>query len=665
MAEEPKIRIETREELIYLLAEAAAVEHSLMCSYLYAAWSLKRRESDGLTADQVAAVNKWKRIITSVAIEEMTHLTLANNLLLSIGAGPYLSRPNFPVPPTYYPTGIVVELARFSPAVLDHFIYLERPEGKELHDAAEFVHPLDYHRTMPKGRLMPSAQDYTTQGHLYRGIRHGLAVLAHHVGEKALFIGDVASQVGPAEAHLPGLCTVTDLASAEAAIQTIIEQGEGAPAHSENSHYNRFLDVRHQYDAFIAADPTFEPAFPVAHNPVMRKPLNPENRVFIDSPEAARVLDFANSIYGHMLRCLVQSFGRGDDAVGKRHFVGTAIDLMELLPAVANHLASLPASHHHPGVNAGITFTMLRDIAHLPSGPAEMRMMAERVAELAKQARHIFPAGHELGGVADSLDRITANFGVPDLKTVGGSHPLPAGKAPSPAAVPPAKPKADDLPPGAGEDTVEVAKGKDVTIAFHAKRCIHARFCVLGAPAVFRANTPGEWIYPDAMATDALVRVAHECPSGAIRYTRNDGGPAEAPPPVNVMNLRENGPYAFRAELNVVGCADVGFRATLCRCGASKRKPFCDGSHNAIAFKASGEPETLPSEPLAVRNGVLTVDPERNGPFRVTGNLEICTGTGRTVDRVTSARLCRCGHSATKPFCDNTHLRIGFEADGN
>ena len=81
--------------------------------------------------------------------------------------------------------------------------------------------------------------------------------------------------------------------------------------------------------------------------------------------------------------------------------------------------------------------------------------------------------------------------------------------------------------------------------------------------------------------------------------------------------------------------------------------------------KASGEPETLPSEPLAVRNGVLTVDPERNGPFRVTGNLEICTGTGRTVDRVTSARLCRCGHSATKPFCDNTHLRIGFEADGN
>src|SRR4029079_10706254 len=282
---EPKIRIETREELIYLLAEAAAVEHCLMCSYLFAAWSLKRGESDGLTAEQTVSVERWKKVITSVAIEEMAHLTMANNLLVSIGAGPHLSRPNFPVPPTYFPTGIVVELARFSPSVLDHFIFLERPEGKELHVAAEFVHKLDYHRTLPKGRLMPSSQDYTTQGHLYRGIRHGLEVLTHHIGEKELFCGDVGAQIGPADASLPGLSLITDLKSAEAALQTIIEQGEGAPEHSENSHYARFMTVRHEYDAFVAADPAFDPAFPVAHNPVMRRPLDPHNRVFIDMPE--------------------------------------------------------------------------------------------------------------------------------------------------------------------------------------------------------------------------------------------------------------------------------------------------------------------------------------------------------------------------------------------
>jgi CDGSH-type Zn-finger protein len=48
----------------------------------------------------------------------------------------------------------------------------------------------------------------------------------------------------------------------------------------------------------------------------------------------------------------------------------------------------------------------------------------------------------------------------------------------------------------------------------------------------------------------------------------------------------------------------------------------------------------------------------------VEGNVEICAGTGRTVARVTQARLCRCGHSQTRPFCDLSHVAAGFEADG-
>ncbi|MEX1181108.1 MAG: ferritin-like protein, partial [Cucumibacter sp.] len=272
---EPKIRIENREELIYLLAEAAAIEHNVMCCYLYAAWSLKRGERDGLTPDEAAAVRRWKDAIFTVAIEEMTHLTLAGNLACSVGAAPHLAHPNFPIPPGYHPSGLVVELAGFSRQVLEHFIFIERPEGKELHDATEFVHPLDYHRTQPRGRLMPNAQDYLTVGHLYRGIRHGFERLSHHMGEKALFCGDPAAQIGPSDAALPGLSIVTDLKSAEAAIETIIEQGEGAPAHSEDSHYQRFLDVRREYEDLSAANPNFKPAFPVAHNPVMRRPVDP------------------------------------------------------------------------------------------------------------------------------------------------------------------------------------------------------------------------------------------------------------------------------------------------------------------------------------------------------------------------------------------------------
>ena len=192
---------------------------------------------------------------------------------------------------------------------------------------------------------------------------------------------------------------------------------------------------------------------------------------------------------------------------------------------------------------------------------------------------------------------------------------------------------------------------------------------MLEAPTVFKANTPGEWIYPDTMAAERLVDVAHKCPSGAIRYERHDGGEAEAAPPVNTLRLRENGPYALHAEYELVG-HERALRATLCRCGQSKRKPWCDGSHTAAGFTATGEPATGAAQPLVQRNGLLTVTPLRNGPLAVAGNLELCAGTGRTVVRigapnVAEVRLCRCGQSHNKPYCDGSHIAAGFEAAGS
>ncbi|OUS08712.1 iron-binding protein [Rhodobacterales bacterium 52_120_T64] len=201
-----------------------------------------------------------------------------------------------------------------------------------------------------------------------------------------------------------------------------------------------------------------------------------------------------------------------------------------------------------------------------------------------------------------------------------------------------------------------------MVLSFDTKRCVHARLCVLGAPNVFLSGVEGQWIFPDKMETEALRTVAHSCPSGAVSYVPKRETQAEPAPEVNVVYLREDGPYAFKAPIIMDG-EEAGFRATLCRCGASKNKPFCDGSHKDIGFKITGEPETRESEPLAVRNGPLTVKSQKNGPLVVSGNLEICAGTGRNIDRVQSVRLCRCGGSKTKPFCDNTHLKIGFKSD--
>jgi CDGSH-type Zn-finger protein/uncharacterized Fe-S cluster protein YjdI len=215
--------------------------------------------------------------------------------------------------------------------------------------------------------------------------------------------------------------------------------------------------------------------------------------------------------------------------------------------------------------------------------------------------------------------------------------------------------------PHRGEDGVDRIDGRHLTLIYEGKRCIHARFCVTGAPGVFLANVQGPWIRPDAITAARLVEIAHACPSGAIRYERHDGEPDEPVPPVNLLAVREAGPYAVRGDLRVAGRPEL--RATLCRCGASKNKPYCDGSHHEVAFAATGEPATTTQvEMLANRGGTLEIEPELDGPLAVRGNLEITSGTGRVVSRLVQARLCRCGGSATKPFCDGTHARIGFRA---
>ena len=211
--------------------------------------------------------------------------------------------------------------------------------------------------------------------------------------------------------------------------------------------------------------------------------------------------------------------------------------------------------------------------------------------------------------------------------------------------------------------SVEEIRGKLALIRFEAKKCIHSRQCVLGRPDVFVPNVEGEWIHPDAATPEEVAALAYNCPSGAIHYERLDGGEQEQPPLVNLVRVRENGPLALHADLNLVGHEDTRFRATLCRCGQSANKPFCDGSHNAAHFTATGEPLTKESEPLATRNGPLKVTPTKNGPLLVEGSVEVCAGTGRTINRMTKAAFCRCGQSANKPYCDGTHARVGFVSE--
>jgi CDGSH-type Zn-finger protein/uncharacterized Fe-S cluster protein YjdI len=208
----------------------------------------------------------------------------------------------------------------------------------------------------------------------------------------------------------------------------------------------------------------------------------------------------------------------------------------------------------------------------------------------------------------------------------------------------------------------EEVRGQRVAILFDGAKCIHSRHCVLDRPDVFVPNVQGEWIYPDRATPEEVAGLAKSCPSGAIAFMRLDGGPEEHAPIVNVVRIRENGPLAIHADMEIAGHGPQ-LRATLCRCGASKRKPFCDASHVAAGFRSTGETDPADSQPLAERAGPLKVTPLPNGPLLVEGNLEVCTGTGKTVNRVSKTALCRCGQSANKPYCDGSHARVGFTSE--
>ena len=207
----------------------------------------------------------------------------------------------------------------------------------------------------------------------------------------------------------------------------------------------------------------------------------------------------------------------------------------------------------------------------------------------------------------------------------------------------------------------EIVRGSKVTIRFDARRCIHSRHCVLDRPDVFVPNVQGAWIHPDRASADEVLEIAHNCPSGAIQCEAADGPALERAPIVNTVRVRENGPLAIRAPIALDGVPQ-GYRLTLCRCGQSRNKPYCDGSHTAAGFTATGEPAVVESKPLAQRNGTVAITASKDGPLHLVGNVEIVSGTGKTIKRVTDTWLCRCGHSKNKPYCDGSHKVIGFRS---
>jgi len=138
--------------------------------------------------------------------------------------------------------------------------------------------------------------------------------------------------------------------------------------------------------------------------------------------------------------------------------------------------------------------------------------------------------------------------------------------------------------------TRKTYRGDRIDVSFDFDLCIHVGACLLGLPGVFELGRR-PWVLPDAADPDAVAEVVTRCPSGALQYQRHDGGRDEQPSATATVTPLRDGPLLVAGRIDVTredGIIEQLPRATLCRCGLSKNKPFCDNSHLPGEFTAPG-----------------------------------------------------------------------------
>jgi hypothetical protein len=460
--------IEHREALIYMLCEAAELEHGIMCQYLFAAFSLKQSVDEGLTEGELAAVQRWRRVVARVASEEMLHLALVQNLLSAIGSAPHLSRPNLPAPASHFPAAVRLALVPFGEQALRHFMFLERPEGMALRDVEGLDDALA--RATPlidEGDIVPRGQDFATVGHLYRSIEHGIERLAEKYGERWLFVGPPRAQATQKDWPWSDLVAVTDVASAQRAIDTILEQGEGARGHWETAHFGQFVQILDEYSQMAADNPAFDPVRPVLPAKVRRGERDDDRVPLITDRDAARCADLFNVAYEVLLQTLQRYFAHTEETDEQLSTLAdAAIGLMvRVLRPLGGLITTLPVGREHPGRTAGPSFELFYESDYLlPHREAAWLLLEERLRDAATfcgvlhgdcdrlTAVRLAPVEDALADIADSLAAHYADW--------GGSSRF-AAEAEARISAPESQSEPDQ------EEVVMSADGESVSFAAH------------------------------------------------------------------------------------------------------------------------------------------------------------------------------------------------------
>jgi hypothetical protein len=306
--------MQLREPLIAALSDAAWLEHSLTCQYLFAAFSLKTHpEEGGVDWPGLERIRAWKTELLSMARQEMAHHGMVCNLLIAIGGAPRFLDTGFPHPTTYCPPYPTLQLLPFSEEALERFACYERlhqPTGGKL---------------SPEGGI----------GTLYAAIRQALERADR--ANPRLFIGPLEHQVGNPELRIrPGqfdvdLSKAHDLRSALALVDSI----------REHDHHARVVAMQRELAECKRASPGFSPARPVAPNPRLRALEDSADPVsLIRHPRTRAAAGLFSAAHETMVLMLTRLYGRSSETDAEAETL-TRTAFFPLMTAVIRPLGEL------------------------------------------------------------------------------------------------------------------------------------------------------------------------------------------------------------------------------------------------------------------------------------------------------------------------------------
>lgn len=603
----------------------------------------------GMTADEAQMVLNWKRRLAHVAVEEMLHLAQVSNMLTAIGGAPHFKRSNFPMPASSFPLGIELSLEPFSQRTIERLMCFEMPEAgilpaqkQQVYDeirARTATSPAQASAPSPQALTEPFEIDFHTVGEFYHKILTGF----ESIPEASLFIGPPQAQANARYVDLNGkLVQVVDRASARAAITMIVEQGEAPTAEHPDAHFAVFDTIRKQHAGALAAAGTnsvFDPVRPVVSNPMTRFYGGTPKGTLITDPRTHDVADLFNTAYDTMLLMLLRFFAHIDENEEELRMLsrGTMRLMASVLRPLGEALTQMPVGPEHPGKTAGPGFGYNRDVHLLAHKDSAWVFFLERLAEMTAQTEaiakqdtapvQISEAAAALQAVGDyliqyiprkfaaamdfhsteqearatiecepngpylvtNLTRLTNSQGetLATRRTLalcrcGGSALKPYCDG-THARVGFSSAKSENRTP---DKLIEYA-GKEITIKDNRGTCCHAGYCTDRLSSVFKQGVE-PWIDPNGANAEAIIEAVRRCPSGALSYSYN-GSDYQGEDRDQAVYVSKDGPYHVQGGIELEHEArNEGAsleHCTLCRCGHSKNKPFCDGTHWYVGFK--------------------------------------------------------------------------------